>query len=63
MKWTSIKQQDSHSRSAAKCSGQVSNNKIAIAGQQLNKVDKYTYLDVNISKQGGGEDIHSKQNM
>ena len=38
-----------------------SNNNITITGQQLNEVDKYTYLGAIISNQGGGgEDINSR---
>ncbi|XP_072025116.1 uncharacterized protein [Amphiura filiformis] len=32
-----------------------SNTRIVLAGQQLNEVEKYTYLGANVSNQGGGE--------
>ena len=32
-------------------------NKILIDDQELKEVDKYNYLDANVSKQGGGDDI------
>ena len=33
-------------------------NRILIDGQELKEVDKYNYLDANVSKQGvGGDDV------
>ncbi len=36
------------------------NNRIQIDDQQLNEVEKYTYLGANVSKQGGGDDINNR---